>query len=102
MDIDTLHSPIFESTYTQAIDDNVIECIYCMAELQLRIWGHPITDAEMEALVERYLLIDSAAFLCKTSPAFSEHVDNDELMNIEAMNDKKDEDVVEEFNAFSV
>lgn len=37
----------------------------------------------MEALVELYPLINSASYLCKTAPTFSELVDDDEAMDDE-------------------
>ncbi|KAG5571888.1 hypothetical protein H5410_061654 [Solanum commersonii] len=69
--------------------------MFGMAELQLRIDGHPFTDAEMEMMAERYPLSESEVFLCKIGPAFLEPLDDDEATAYEAMDDEEEDDVVE-------
>ncbi|XP_015072669.1 uncharacterized protein LOC107016841 [Solanum pennellii] len=56
----------------------------------------------MEALVERYPLIDSAAFLCKTDPTFLEPLDDDEPIADEEMVYEEDDDDVDEANSLMV
>ena len=79
-----------------------MECMFGMDELQLQIGGHQVTDQEMEALVEGYLLIYCAAYLCKIAPAFSQHVDEDDPTIDEAMDDEEYKDDVDEANVFIV
>ncbi|KAG5580086.1 hypothetical protein H5410_050713 [Solanum commersonii] len=61
----------------------------------LRIGGHPVTDDEMETLADRYPLIDSATFLCKSGPAFLEPLDDDEATANEAMDDDEEGSTVD-------
>uniref|UniRef100_M1D8Y2 Putative plant transposon protein domain-containing protein n=1 Tax=Solanum tuberosum TaxID=4113 RepID=M1D8Y2_SOLTU len=64
--------------------------------------GRPATDAEMETMAERYPLIESASFLCRTGPAFLEPLDDDEATADETMDDEEDDAVDEEANALMV
>ncbi|KAG5594766.1 hypothetical protein H5410_035998 [Solanum commersonii] len=94
--LDTSHGLVLSAQERQARDDSVMERMFGMAELQLRIGGRPITDEEMETMAKRYLLTESIAFLCRTGPAFLEPLDNDEATADEAMDDEEDDDVDEE------
>lgn len=49
----------------------------------------------MDTLAERYLLIDSAAYLCKTVPTFFEPVDDDEHTSNNAMDDEDDDEATD-------
>ncbi|KAH0689203.1 hypothetical protein KY289_016561 [Solanum tuberosum] len=89
-------------TERQACDDSVMARMFGKAELQLRIGGLPITDEEMETLADRYPLIESAAFLCRSGPAFMEPFDDDEATADDAMDDSEDDAVDEEANALMV
>ncbi|KAH0644731.1 hypothetical protein KY284_032615 [Solanum tuberosum] len=100
--LDTSHGPVLSAPERQARDDNVMARMFGMAELQLRIGGHPVTDEEMETLADRYLLIESAAFLCRSGPAFMETLDDDEVTADEAMDDEEDDAGDEEVNALMV
>uniref|UniRef100_M1DTF3 Putative plant transposon protein domain-containing protein n=1 Tax=Solanum tuberosum TaxID=4113 RepID=M1DTF3_SOLTU len=100
--LDTSHGPVLSAQERQARDDSVIARMFGMAELQLRIGGSPVTDAEMETMAERYPLSESAAFLCKTGPAFLEPLDDEEATADEAMDDEEDDVVDEETNALMV
>ncbi|KAH0773550.1 hypothetical protein KY290_010687 [Solanum tuberosum] len=101
--LDTSHGPVLSSQERQARDDSVMARMFRMVELQLRINGHPVTDAEMETMAERYPLFESAVFLCKIGPAFLEPLDDDETTAYEAMDDEEVDDVVEsEANALMV
>uniref|UniRef100_M1DW61 Uncharacterized protein n=1 Tax=Solanum tuberosum TaxID=4113 RepID=M1DW61_SOLTU len=65
--------------------------------------GRPVTDEEMETLADRYPLIESAAFLCRSGPTFLEPLDDDEATTDEAMDDEEEDDAVnEETNALMV
>ncbi|KAG5594232.1 hypothetical protein H5410_035464, partial [Solanum commersonii] len=86
--LDPSHGPVLFAQERQARDDS------------LRIEGRPVTDAEMETMAERYPLSESAAFLCKTGPAFLEPLDYDESTADEAMDDKEEVvDTADEANA---
>ncbi|KAG5581683.1 hypothetical protein H5410_052310 [Solanum commersonii] len=98
----TSHRPVLSAQERQARDNSVMARMFGMAELQLRIGGCPVTDAEMETMAERYPLFESAAFLCKTGPAFLEPLDDDEATADEAMDDEEDDVVDEETNALTV
>ncbi|KAG5591346.1 hypothetical protein H5410_041860 [Solanum commersonii] len=87
-ELDTSHGPILSAPERQAHDDSVMARMFGMAELQLRIGGRPVTDAEMVAA--HYPLSESAAFLCKTGLAFLEPLDDDEVTADEVMEDEKD------------
>jgi len=100
--LDTSHGPILSAQERQARDDSVMARMFGMAELQLRIGGRPVTDAEMETMAERYPLTESATFLCRTGPAFLEPLDDDEATADEAMDDEEDDAVDEEANALMV
>uniref|UniRef100_M1DA88 Uncharacterized protein n=1 Tax=Solanum tuberosum TaxID=4113 RepID=M1DA88_SOLTU len=100
--LDSSHEPVLSALERQARDDSVIARMFGMAELQLQIIGRPDTDAEMETMAERYPLSESAVFLCKTGPAFLEHLDDDEATADEATDDDEDDVVDEETNAFMV
>ncbi|KAH0689616.1 hypothetical protein KY289_016974 [Solanum tuberosum] len=104
--LDLSHGTVLSAQERQARDDSVMARIFGMAELQLRIGGRPVTDAEMETMAERYPLSESAAFLCKTGPAFVEPLDDDEPTADEAMDDADDADeaadAADEANAFMV
>ncbi|XP_049372496.1 uncharacterized protein LOC125837407 [Solanum verrucosum] len=93
--LDTSHGPILSAQERQACDDNVMARMFSMVELQLQIGGYLVIDDEMETMGERYPLIESVAFLCKTSPAFLEPMDDDEASADEAMDDEE-EDVVDD------
>ena len=73
--------------------------MFGMAELQQRIGGRSVSDDAMEALPECYPLIYSAAFLCNTSPAFSEIVDDDEPTSYQAMGEEEENNALDEANA---
>ncbi|KAG5616790.1 hypothetical protein H5410_016614 [Solanum commersonii] len=94
--------PVLSAQKRQARDDSVMSRMFGMAELQLRIGGCSITDIEMEIMAKRYLLSESAAFLCKTGPAFLEPLDDNEANADKATNDEKDDDVDEEMNVLMV
>ncbi|KAH0716680.1 hypothetical protein KY290_012943 [Solanum tuberosum] len=94
--LDTSHGPVLFAPKRQARDDSIMARMFGMAELQLRIGGRPVTDAEMETMVERYPLTESAAFLCRTSPAFLEPLDDDEATANKEMDDDVENDVVDE------
>uniref|UniRef100_M1DCR7 Uncharacterized protein n=1 Tax=Solanum tuberosum TaxID=4113 RepID=M1DCR7_SOLTU len=65
--------------------------------------GRSVTDKEMETLADRYPLIESATFLCKSGPAFMEPLDDDKATADEAMDDEEeDADVADEANALMV
>ncbi|KAH0755059.1 hypothetical protein KY290_025329 [Solanum tuberosum] len=96
--LDSSHGLVLSALKRPARDDSVMARIFGMTELQLRIGGRPITDAEMDTMVERYPLSESAAFLCKTGPAFLEPLDDDETTADEATDNEKDEKT----NAFKV
>uniref|UniRef100_M1D8E9 Uncharacterized protein n=1 Tax=Solanum tuberosum TaxID=4113 RepID=M1D8E9_SOLTU len=100
--LDTSHGHVLSSQERQARDDSAMVRMFGMAELQLRIGGHPVTDAEMETMAERYPLTESAAFLCRTGPAFLEPLDNNEATADEAMDDEDDDVVDAEANALMV
>ncbi|KAH0717181.1 hypothetical protein KY285_013212 [Solanum tuberosum] len=90
-------------TERQARDDNVMARMFDMVELQLRIGGRPVTDAEMETMAERYPLSESATFLCKTGPAFVEPLDDDKPTADKAMDDEEEAvDAADEVNALMV
>ena len=93
----TSHMTILSTPNKQVQDYNIAH-MFGMAELQLRIGGRPVTYDAKEALVECYQFIDSAAYLCKTSLAFLEPVD-DEPTAIEAMDDEKEDDALDEVTA---
>ncbi|KAH0689755.1 hypothetical protein KY289_017113 [Solanum tuberosum] len=89
--LDTSHRPVLSAQERQSRDDSVMEMMFGMAELQLRIGGRPVTDDEMETLADRYLLIDSATFMCKSGPAFLEPLnDDDDAIADEAMDDDEE------------
>ncbi|KAH0712076.1 hypothetical protein KY289_008035 [Solanum tuberosum] len=100
--LDTSHGHILSAQEKQAHDDSVMARMFGMAELQLRIGGRPVIDEEMATMVERYPLTESAAFLCRTSPAFLEPLDDDEAIDDEAMDDEEDDVMDEEANALMV
>ncbi|KAG5581212.1 hypothetical protein H5410_051839 [Solanum commersonii] len=100
--LDTSHGPILSALERQAHDDNVMARIFGIAELPLQIGGRPVTDKEMETLADRYPLIESAAFLCRSGLAFMEPLDNDEATADEARDDEEDDAVDEEANALMV
>ncbi|KAH0712066.1 hypothetical protein KY289_008025 [Solanum tuberosum] len=62
----------------------------------------PITDEEMENMVDRYPLTESVSSLCRTGPAFLEPLDDDEATADEMMDDAKDDADDEEVNALMV
>ncbi|KAH0715114.1 hypothetical protein KY284_008019 [Solanum tuberosum] len=100
--LDTSHGHVLSPQERHARDDSVMARKFGMAELQLRIGGGPVTDAKMETMAERYPLTESAAFLCRTGPAFLEPLDDDEATADEAMDDEEDDTVDEEANALMV
>uniref|UniRef100_M1DGA8 Uncharacterized protein n=1 Tax=Solanum tuberosum TaxID=4113 RepID=M1DGA8_SOLTU len=100
--LDTSHRHVLSAQERQSRDDNVMARMFGMAKLQLQIGGRPITDAEIETMAERYPLTKSAAFLCRTGPAFLESLDDDEATADEAMDDEDDDVVDEEVNALMV
>ncbi|KAG5581078.1 hypothetical protein H5410_051705 [Solanum commersonii] len=93
-ELDTSHEPILSAQERQAHDDNVMARMFGMVELQLRIGGCLVIDDEIK-MGERYPLIESVAFLCRTGPAFLESLDDDEATADEAMDDEE-EDVVDD------
>ncbi|KAH0646412.1 hypothetical protein KY284_034296 [Solanum tuberosum] len=95
MDMTVAYHP--NLTERQARDDSVMARMFGMAELQLRIGGRPVTDDEMETLADRYPLIESAAFMCRSGLAFMEPLDDDK-----AMDDEQDDAVDEGANALMV
>ncbi|KAH0773944.1 hypothetical protein KY290_011081 [Solanum tuberosum] len=76
----------------QLRDDSVMARMFGMAELQLRIGGRPITDEDMENLVDRYPLTESVASLCRIDLAFLEPLDDDEATADEVMDDDNEEE----------
>ncbi|XP_010317466.2 uncharacterized protein [Solanum lycopersicum] len=64
-----------------------------------RIGGRSVSDDAMEAFAECYPLRDSAAYQYKTSPAFSETVDDDDLTSDDEMNEEEKNDALDEANA---
>uniref|UniRef100_M1DG69 Putative plant transposon protein domain-containing protein n=1 Tax=Solanum tuberosum TaxID=4113 RepID=M1DG69_SOLTU len=100
--LDMSHGHVLFAQERQARDDSVMARMFGMTELQLRICGRPVTDAEMETMAERYPLTESAVFLCRTGPAFLEPLDDDEATADEAMDDEEDDVVDEEANALMV
>uniref|UniRef100_M1DN14 Putative plant transposon protein domain-containing protein n=1 Tax=Solanum tuberosum TaxID=4113 RepID=M1DN14_SOLTU len=100
--LDTSHGPVLSAQERQAHDDSVMERMFGMAELQLRIRGRLVTDEEMENLADRYPLTKSTTALCKTGPAFLEPLDNDEATADEAMDDEEDDADDKEPNALMV
>ncbi|KAG5612368.1 hypothetical protein H5410_023649, partial [Solanum commersonii] len=64
--------------------------------------GRPITDEEIETLADRYPLTETAAFLCRSGPAFMEPLDDDEATADEAMDDEEADAVDEDANALMV
>ncbi|KAH0655201.1 hypothetical protein KY285_030083 [Solanum tuberosum] len=100
--LDTSHGLVLSAQERQACDDTVMARMFWMAKLQLRISGRPVTDEDMETMAERYRLTESAAFLCRTGPAFLEPLDDDEATADEAMDNEEDDDVDEEANALMV
>ncbi|KAH0725397.1 hypothetical protein KY284_001262 [Solanum tuberosum] len=93
--LDTPYGPVLSAQERQAHDDSVMARMFGMAKLQLSIGGHSVTDDEMETLVDRYPLIDSTAFLCKSGPAFLEPLDDDEATADEAMDDDEEGAIVD-------
>uniref|UniRef100_M1DNL5 Putative plant transposon protein domain-containing protein n=1 Tax=Solanum tuberosum TaxID=4113 RepID=M1DNL5_SOLTU len=75
---DTSYGPVLSAQKRHACDDSVMARMFGMAELQLRIGGRHVTDAEMEMMAERYPLSESAAFMCKIGPAFLKPLADDE------------------------
>uniref|UniRef100_M1DV02 Uncharacterized protein n=1 Tax=Solanum tuberosum TaxID=4113 RepID=M1DV02_SOLTU len=100
--LDTSHGPVMSTQEREARDDSVMARMFGMAELQLRIGGRPVTDAEMETMAECYPLSESATFLCKIGPAFLEPLDDHEATVDEAMDDEEEDAVDEETNALMV
>uniref|UniRef100_M1E149 Putative plant transposon protein domain-containing protein n=1 Tax=Solanum tuberosum TaxID=4113 RepID=M1E149_SOLTU len=100
--LDMSHGHVLFAQERHARDDNIMARMFGMEELHLQIGGHPVTDAEMETMAERYPLTESASFLCRTGPAFLEPLDDDEAIADEAMDDEEDNAVDEEANALMV
>ncbi|KAH0761708.1 hypothetical protein KY290_017781 [Solanum tuberosum] len=94
--LDTSHGPVLSAQERLVRDDSVMDRIFGMAELQLQIGGRPVTDVEMETIVDRYPLTESAAALCRTGPAFLEPLDDDEATANEALDDDEEDDADEE------
>ncbi|KAH0761477.1 hypothetical protein KY290_017550 [Solanum tuberosum] len=91
---------------SEGIEEKMVDMIVAyhpdLTELQLRIEGRPVTDEDMETLADRYPLIESAAFLCRSGPTFLEPLDDDKATVDEAMDDEEDDDVDKETNALMV
>uniref|UniRef100_M1DYX5 Putative plant transposon protein domain-containing protein n=1 Tax=Solanum tuberosum TaxID=4113 RepID=M1DYX5_SOLTU len=87
--LDTSHGHVLSAQERQARNDSVIARMFGMAELQLRIGDRPVTDEKMVTMAERYPLTESAAFLCRTGPAFLEPLDDDEVTADEAMENEE-------------
>ncbi|KAH0715322.1 hypothetical protein KY284_008227 [Solanum tuberosum] len=102
--LDMSHGPVLSAQEQQARDDSVMARMFGMAELQLRIGDRTVTDEEMETLVDRYPLTDSATYLCRTRPAFQKPLDDDEVTADEGMDDdeEKDDGVNEDATALMV
>ncbi|KAH0776742.1 hypothetical protein KY290_008153 [Solanum tuberosum] len=101
--LDISHRPVLFAQERQSRDDSVMARMFGMVELQLRIGGRPVTEDELETLVDRYPLIDSVAFLFKSGPAFLEPLDDDEANTDEAMDDDEEGTTVDdEANALMV
>ncbi|KAG5576259.1 hypothetical protein H5410_056393 [Solanum commersonii] len=62
-----------------------------MAELQLRIGGHLVTEDEMAKLAECYPLTDSSMYMCWMGPTFQEPIDDDDVTT--DVEDGTDEDM---------
>ncbi|KAH0754611.1 hypothetical protein KY290_024881 [Solanum tuberosum] len=99
--LDTSHGHVL-STQERQGDDSVMARMFGMAELQLRIGGGHVTDDEMETMEERYPLTESAAFLCKTIPAFLDPMDDDKATVDKVMDDEEDDVVDEKANVLMV
>ncbi|KAH0754601.1 hypothetical protein KY290_024871 [Solanum tuberosum] len=100
--LDASHGHVLSAQERQVCDDSIMARMFGMVELQLRIGGRPVTNAEMATREERYPLIESAAFLCRTGPAFFEPLDDDEASADEAMGDDDEDAADEEANALMV
>uniref|UniRef100_M1DFB8 Putative plant transposon protein domain-containing protein n=1 Tax=Solanum tuberosum TaxID=4113 RepID=M1DFB8_SOLTU len=100
--LDASHGHVLSGQERQVRDDSIMERMFGMVELQLRIGGRPVTNAQMVTMAERYPLIESAAFLCRTGPAFLEPLDDDEVSVDEAMGDEDEDAADKEANALMV
>ncbi|KAH0633351.1 hypothetical protein KY284_036137 [Solanum tuberosum] len=100
--LDASHGFVLSTQERQARDDSIMARMFGMAELQLRIGGRPVTDVEMAIMAERYSLTESAAFYCKTGPAFLEPLDDDEATADEAVVEEEEDAADEEANALMV
>uniref|UniRef100_M1E0W6 Putative plant transposon protein domain-containing protein n=1 Tax=Solanum tuberosum TaxID=4113 RepID=M1E0W6_SOLTU len=100
--LDASHSHVLSAQERQARDDSIIARMFGMAELQQRIGGRPVTDVEMATMAERYPLTESAAFLCRSGPAFLDPLDDDEATFDEAMVEEVEDAADEVANAMMV
>ncbi|KAH0633352.1 hypothetical protein KY284_036140 [Solanum tuberosum] len=100
--LDAFHGYALSAQERQARDDSIMARMFGMAELKLRIGGSPVTDVEIATMAERYSLTESAAFLCRTGPAFLEPLDDDEATADEAKVEEEEDVADEEANALMV
>ncbi|KAG5620057.1 hypothetical protein H5410_005275 [Solanum commersonii] len=89
--LDTSYGPVLSAQERQTRADSVMERMFDMVELQLRIRGRSVTYEEMENLADRYLLTESAPSLHRTGPAFLEPLDDDEATAYKVINDEEDD-----------
>uniref|UniRef100_M1DQQ1 Uncharacterized protein n=1 Tax=Solanum tuberosum TaxID=4113 RepID=M1DQQ1_SOLTU len=85
---DMSHGSILSSVDWQERDDSWMGRMLGMVELHLLISGFPLTDVEMEELVERYLLRDSSMYMFRMGLTFQEPLHDDEAK----VDDELDED----------
>ncbi|KAG5585727.1 hypothetical protein H5410_046161 [Solanum commersonii] len=85
---DMSHGSILSSVDWQERHDSWMGRMFHMVELHLLISGFPLTNVEMEELVERYLLRDSPMYMCRMGLTFQEPLHNDEAK----VDDELDED----------
>ncbi|KAH0661209.1 hypothetical protein KY284_026140 [Solanum tuberosum] len=97
--LDTSYGLVLSAPERHAHDYSVMAQMFGMTELQLWIGGRPITDEEMETLADRYILTETAVFLCRSGPSFMKPLDDDEATTDEAMDDEEADAVDEDANA---
>uniref|UniRef100_M1DRI3 Putative plant transposon protein domain-containing protein n=1 Tax=Solanum tuberosum TaxID=4113 RepID=M1DRI3_SOLTU len=98
--LDASHGHVLSAKERQTRDDSIMARMFGMAELQLRIGGHPVRDVEMATMAKCCPLTESAAFLCRNGPAFLEYLDDDEATADKAMVEEEEDVADEDANAF--
>ncbi|KAH0729564.1 hypothetical protein KY290_000694 [Solanum tuberosum] len=88
---DPSQGPVLTIIDRQAPEDSWLGRMFGMAELQLQIGGRQVTEDEMATLAERYLLMDSAMYMCRMGPAFQEPIDDDDATSDEEDGSVEDE-----------